>query len=291
MTVRHMKIFLEVFRLKNITKASKELHMTQPAVSRAIKELENYYGVRLFERIGHTLYVTENGTQLYARAEHIVESFDLLEKEIKNGDELAVLHIGAGFTPSNFLLPKLLTEFKKTHPRIKVSAFISSDEHIQRHLFDNRLDIAFTENEVRHTDLHREEYCRDNLRLIVPPDHPLCKKKGLHLSDVASYDILLNGAAKSNHDYLEQIFSMHGLTLEPMWESASMQAIIKAVINGIGISILPEDFIKPFVDTGELCSPDIIDEAFLRVHYIIWHKNKFLSKTMKDFIALTHEIS
>lgn len=291
MTVRHMEIFTAVFRQRSITKAAQVLHITQPAVSKAIKELENYYGVRLFERINRTLYVTDSGRQLFARAEHIVESFDLIEKELKNGDEFGILRIGAGTTPSNFLLPELLTEFKKTHPHIKVSVYGNNDEGIQKHLFDNRLDISFTENGVFHEDLISVEYSKDRLKIIVPPGHPLCQIKNLRLADIIPYDIFVNGASKTTHLYLEQVFARHGFTLEPMWEMASMQAIIKAVIAGLGISILPEQFVRPFADEGKLCILETKDEEFLRSHYIIWHKNKFLTSTMKDFIALCHKIS
>ena len=113
MTVKHMKIFIQVYQTQNITRAAGLLHMTQPAVSRAIQELEKYYGVNLFERMNHHLYVTESGRQFYAHALHIVESFDLMEKGLRNGDESGVLRVGASISLGNFLMPQLVTEFQK----------------------------------------------------------------------------------------------------------------------------------------------------------------------------------
>ena len=105
MTIRHMKIFLEVYRLENITQAAKTLHMTQPAVTRTIQEIEQHYGVRLFDRMNRRLFVTEAGRQFYAQALHIVESFDRMEKGLLNGDAFGVLRVGASISLGNFFLP------------------------------------------------------------------------------------------------------------------------------------------------------------------------------------------
>ena len=98
MTIRHMKIFAAVYREQSVTRAAESLHMTQPAVTRAIQEIEGYYGVRLFERINRRLSATESGKHLYARAVHIADAFDAMETELRNWDALGVLRVGASVT-------------------------------------------------------------------------------------------------------------------------------------------------------------------------------------------------
>ena len=105
MTLRHMKIFTAVFRHSNITKAADELHLAQPSVSVAVKELEEYYGIRLFERFGRRIFPTETAKEFYGYALHIVSVFEEMEKKIRNWDTLGVIRIGASITIGTHILP------------------------------------------------------------------------------------------------------------------------------------------------------------------------------------------
>ena len=102
MTLRHMKIFLAVYQTQHITKAAQQLRMTQPAVTRAIQEIESYYGIRLFERINRKLYITQTGTMFYTYAVHIVDSFDQMEKGLRDWDQLGLLRVGTTIALGEF---------------------------------------------------------------------------------------------------------------------------------------------------------------------------------------------
>ena len=104
-TIRHIRIFLEVCRTMNVTRAAENLYMTQPAVSRSIHEIEQVYGVRLFERLNQRLYLTDSGRRMRAYAVHIVDTFDQMERELSDGDERGMLRIGASITLGNYELP------------------------------------------------------------------------------------------------------------------------------------------------------------------------------------------
>ena len=106
MTLRHMKIYVAVFHHSNITKAAEELHLAQPSVSLAIKELEEYYGIRLFERMGRRILPTEGGKEFYGYALHIVSLFDEMEKKVRNWDTIGNLRVGASVTIGTQLLPE-----------------------------------------------------------------------------------------------------------------------------------------------------------------------------------------
>ena len=104
-TIRHIRIFLEVCRTMNVTRAAENLYMTPPAVSRSIHEIEQVYGVRLFERLNQRLYLTDSGRRMRAYAVHIVDTFDQMERELSDGDERGMLRIGASITLGNYELP------------------------------------------------------------------------------------------------------------------------------------------------------------------------------------------
>ena len=131
MTIRHMKIFLQVYSLESITKAAEILNMTQPAVTRAIQEMERYYGVCLFERIGHRLSRTAVGQEFYAHALHIVEAFDRMEKELRDWDEIGKIRLGATNTLGCFFLPDLLLQFQKQYPKLEIISTVTNADGLQ----------------------------------------------------------------------------------------------------------------------------------------------------------------
>lgn len=291
MTIRHMKIFLEVYHTENITKAAEHMHMTQPAVTRTIQEIENYYGVKLFERINRHLYVTEIGKQLYKQALHIVDSFDNLEKTLRNGDAFGILRVGSSITLGNFVLPELVCRFREKHPKIKIYANVSNGSNLQKALLDNHIDLALVEGEVNEPDLITEPFYSDHLILILPPKHPLMQRKKIYLSDLSKYDLLLREKSSAGRIYIDNTFAVHGISINPIWESVSTQALIKAVSKGIGLSILPEMLVKNDIEKGIICTKKIEDAAFARKNCIVWHKNKYFTKAAEDFRSLCKHFS
>ena len=131
MTLRHMKIFVSVYQNNGITRASEELHLAQPSVSLAIRELEDYYGIRLFDRISRRLYVTEQGRMFYDYALHIVSLFDEMELGIRNWEHMGTLRIGSSITIGNFLADPNLDTLYQTltaAPAAKAAAPETTDE-------------------------------------------------------------------------------------------------------------------------------------------------------------------
>ena len=244
MTIRHMRIFLEVCRTMNVTRAAENLYMTQPAVSRAIREIEQTYSIRLFERLNQRLYLTDSGRRMHAYAMHIVDTFDRMERELSDGDERGVLRVGASITLGNYELPAVARRMKKERPGIRLQATVANVDTLKDMLLDNRLDAAMIEAPIDHRDLTGEAFSRDELALILPPGHPLLQKDRLTLADVAACDLLLREKGSSGRAFLDTVFEAHGLTVSPLWESASTQALVRAVASGIGLSILPEKLVR-----------------------------------------------
>lgn len=289
MTLRHMKIFLQVYRMQNITKAAKTLHMTQPAVTRAIQEIEGYYGVCLFERINQRLWVTESGKRLYAQALHIVDAFDTMEKGLRNWDSFGVLRVGASITLGNFLLPELVCRFQRQNPEIQVRVTISNGSSLQKALLNNQLDLALIEGGVEEADLYAEALSADHLVLILAPHHPLLEKESIVLNDLLAYPFLLRETGSAGRSLVDQVFAARGIPLHPLWESVSTQAIVQAVGCGIGLSFLPEQLVQRPIADGTVCTRKIADESFSRQHYLVWHKNKYLTASAQALIALCRE--
>lgn len=285
MTIRHMRIFTEVYRTGNITKAAQALHMTQPAVSRAIQELEHYYKVRLFERLNHRLYITESGHRLYPQAKHLTDLLDSIEEELYNRDG-GVLRVGATLTLGSHLLPQLVQRFADLHPGVQVRVQVASGAMLERALADNTLDLALMEGNVDQPHLHREPFSHDRLLPVFPPQHPLLGKAELRLADLAGEPLLMREPGSAGRTFLNHLFAVHDLPLAPVWESTSTGALLHAVAAGLGVAILPEQLVQQEIAAGRVSARCLVDEDFTRTHHLVWHENKYLTAPALDFLAL-----
>ncbi len=286
MTIRHMRIFLEVCRTMNVTRAAENLYMTQPAVSRSIREIEKNYGVRLFERLNQRLYLTESGRRMHAYAVHIVDTFDRMEREMTDGDERGILRVGASITLGNYDLPALIQKMRQEKPELRVQATVANAGTLEDMLLDNRLDIALIEGAVTSKELVTNPFAQDKLLLILPPDHELTRKNTLFLSDLMRYDLLLREKGSSGRSFLNTVFESQGLTLSPLWESASTQALVRAVAANVGLSILPEKLVQNALSGGRVVTRPIQDASLTRICHIVWHRNKYLSPSLLRFMEL-----
>lgn len=142
MTLRHLHIFVSVYEHKSITKAANTLHIAQPSVSLAIKELGEYYGVQLFDRIGRGITPTEAAKHLYGYAIHIVSLFNEMEQHIKNWDNIGTLRIGASITIGTHILPELIKEYQKHNPDLRLEVIVNKSSAIEQHILDNKIDIG-----------------------------------------------------------------------------------------------------------------------------------------------------
>ena len=148
MTLRHMRIFAEVYRTRNVTHAAQNLHMTQPAVTRAIQELEQHYGVRLFEPRYRHLSPTEAAQRLYAQAVYLLDTFDHMEAAMRDWDSLGVVRVGATVTLGSTILPVLARRFAALYPGIELQAKVANGSVLADALCENQLDLALLENSV-----------------------------------------------------------------------------------------------------------------------------------------------
>ncbi len=284
-----MRIFIEVYREMNVTRASERLHMTQPAVTRAIQEIEKHYGVLLFERLRGRISVTESGRSLYSYALHITETFDRMEKAISNWDSAGILRVGASITIGNHMLIDVVRAFQGAYPGMRVQVLIEPGLSLQTALIDNALDIALVEGESEFEELVAEPFASDRLVPIFAPGHPLLSKPALHLSDIAGCPLLLREEGSAGRAFLNSVFEASGHAVHPLWESVSTQALVRAVAAGLGVSILPEQLVRADIESGVVCTHEIADAALSRRFNIIRHKNKYITDSARKFMEICRQ--
>lgn len=286
MTLRHLKVFVAVCELNSITKAAEKLHIAQPAVSCAIKELEDYYGIKLFDRISKRLYLTEAGKNFLSYATHIVSMFDEMESNMRDLDKPGKLHIGSSITIGTAFMPGYVGNFKALYPQTEVYVTIDSSDIIEKKILQNELDFALIEGIVHLDSIICETYMDDELVIICSLDHPFCKNKAVTVEQFISEPFLLREKGSGTRELFDNVLASLGYSVIPAWESTSTLALINAVINGLGLSVLPRMLVKDSINEGRIAAVQIEGLKFNRKFNIIYHKNKFLTASAKAFIEM-----
>ncbi len=288
MTLRHMRIFVAVFQNGSVTKASKELHLAQPSVSLAIRELEDYYGVCLFERIGRTISPTDCGREFYRYAVHIDGMFDEMEKRIRDWDALGTLRIGSSIAIGTHILPTLLVRLKNLYPELVVKTVVNSSRTVEQELADNLVDIGLIENVPELEGIVAEQFMDDELCAIAPVGHPLTREGQVQLAQLVQYPILMREKGSAGRDIMDAYFAMSQLRFSPAWESTSSQAIVRGVEKGLGVAILPYLLVRDSLERGEIARIPLHTPIWHGLN-IVYHKSKYLTSNMKAFMAIARE--
>ncbi|MCI6017504.1 MAG: LysR family transcriptional regulator [Clostridiales bacterium] len=287
MTLRHMKIFCSICEHHyNITKAAEAMHMTQPAVSLALKELEQYYGVVLFDRIGRKLQITQAGKNFLDYAVHIASLFDDMEKELRHWDASGILRIGASITVGSQFMPSYVKSFYSRYPGTKVHVKIAPSDQLEKELLSNELDFALIEGIAHDPSIVSEEYMEDHLSIICPAGDKYYQGQCLSLEEFKQQNFLLREPGSGTREVFNRVTENAGFSVTPVWEAMSTTALVNAVISGLGISVLPHRMIIGPLERGLIVTIQVKGLDFKRSFRIIYHRQKYLTSAAQAFIDL-----
>ena len=289
MTLRHLKIFLAIYETGSTTAAAQTLHIAQPSVSTALRELEDHYGVPMFERYAKRLRVTEAGRQLYPYAKHLTALFEEAEDVMQSMGTAGTLRVGTSITIAACCLPRLIRKFQEMYPRMTIRVTTENTDAVVRQLLANELDVGLVEGEVHSPFLVVEPYRVDHLTLVCRPDHPFAQAGRATAEALAEEPLLLRERGSAVRETLETAMAARSLAMEPVWESVSTEAILQAVQEGLGVSVLPRPLVREQVDRGTLTAVPVEGMDFARNFSIVYHKNKFRSAAFDAFTRLCRE--
>lgn len=283
MTLRHLEIFIKVYETQSITRAAEKLHIAQPSISLAIKEMETYYSVRFFDRMNRRIFPNSNADRFYEYAIHIMTLFAEMEKGIQDWSEEGTMRIGSSITISNNVLPQIIKAFKKKYPHLHIQLFVNNAETIEKSIIENKIDIALVETNLQNENIIQQPFMSDRLATIVGCHHPLLKEEKISLDKLLEYPILMREQGSSVTNLIKSIFTSHQCSVEFAMESTSTQAIIKCVEAHLGISTLPYMLVKQAIEENKVKEISVSELNIQRKYYIIHHKHKYLPPISQDF--------
>lgn len=289
MTLRHLKIFIKVYEMRSITLAAKEMHIAQPSVSFAIKEMESYYSTAFFDRMNRSIFPTEAAKRFYDYAIHIISMFEEMENNIKNWDEEGSMRIGSSITISHYILPKILLILKKTYPQLDIKIYVNNAQTIEQLLLENKIDVGLIETNLENENIIQIPFMSDHLSTIVGVNHNLLSKKSITLNDLLQYPILMREKGSSVTQLVTSVFISHQLSVDYAMESTSTQAIINSVEANLGISTLPFLLVREAIIENRVKEIKVKEMNIMRTYHIIYHKNKYLTNVLKVFFDICQD--
>jgi len=260
--------------------------MTQPAVSLAIKELEQYYGVVLFDRVGRRLQITQAGQRFREYASHIKTMFDDMEKGMRNWDAFGVLRVGASITIGSQFLPSYVKAFYSRYPGTEVRAVIGPSEELEQKILNSELDFALIEGPCHMASFVSEEYMEDRLTVICPPESGFYQGQEISVEEFRRQKFLLRERGSGTREVFDRAVEQAGFSVEPVWEAMSTTALVNAVVNGLGVAVLPHRMIAGPLDRGLVTAVRVRGMDFCRKFQIVYHREKFLTSSVKAFLDL-----
>ena len=285
-----LKVFCTVAETKSFSKTSEIIHLTQPAVSLQIQALEEMYETKLFDRSSSKVTLTPAGEVLYKYAKDILALYVSAEKVIgeMTGLVKGSIAIGAGSTIGNYLLPSVISDFRKAHPKIKVHLFVANMQRVIELLNAGNISLGLVEGDVKRQKMVVEKLISDELLVIVPIHHPWSKRKDVSVAELIDEPFILREAGSGTRQTIEKFFARHGITPQNMKVSmvlGSTQAIKEAVENGLGVSIISRWSARKELRFGTLHTLNFKEEKMVRNFSLLTHRNSVSSHAVEEFLS------
>ncbi len=289
MADRRLQVFHAVARLLSFTKAAETLHMTQPAVTFQVRQLEEHFNTRLFDRTHNRISLTEAGKKVCAYADRIFTLYGEMENAVREmtGDISGVLLIGASTTIAEYMLPALLGDFKAKHPDVNIHLKVSNTDGIVTMVENNVIDLGVVEAPVLNKNLVVETCRMDKLVAIVPRNHPLAKEKTLSIEKLLEHPYISREEGSGTREVINEYLAAAGFNVNNInvsMELGSPEAIKGAVEASMGVAIVSRATIYKELELKTLVEVDL-DPPLSRPFSFVHQKQKFRFRAVDELLT------
>lgn len=282
-SLRQLEVFLAVAREQHLTRAAEQLAMSQSAASSALRELEQQYGLQLFDRVGKHLQINEQGYRVRPRAEALLAQARELQQALDSHSEAGTLRVGATLTIGNYLAVGIMARYMADGGRVKLD--VANTSEIAAKVSNFEIDIGLIEGELNHPEIRIEPWQSDELAVFCAPDHPLA---GQSLDDTALRRAtwIVREPGSGTRQTFER--ALHGLLpqLDIRLELQHTEAIKRAVEAGLGIGCLSRVTLQEAFRRGSLVPLAVPGRDFRRHFYFALHRHKHISAGIKHWQTL-----
>lgn len=281
MTIRHLRIFIAVAETGKMSAAAEQLYLSQPTVSQTIRELENHYGVQLFERYSQKLFITEAGKRLLKYAQTILLDFDRLEENMLTYGGNTPLRIGATVCVGSIVIPHVLRELEKIMPQTDTFVTVGNTAAIEQKLLRAQVDVGIMQGKIQSSELTAIPAVPDELVIVCSPDHPLAQQRKVTPKDLEKYPFCLREAGSGTRAVFEQFVQRNRLIPKIRWEATCPDAVRRAVLQNGCLAVMPLRQVEPDAARGQMHIITGPHPAWNAPYYFVYHKDKELSPELR----------
>ena len=287
-TLRQLKVFESVARHLSFTRAARELHLTQPAVSTQVKQLEQHAGMPLFEKLGKKVYLTQAGHAMLEHGRAIIQQFRDVDDAMHRlkgvaGGRLDVAVISAG----DSFCPRLLAAFAALHPGISINLAVVNRAELLRRLADNAADLGIMGRPPHDPGVAADAFARHPYVVVAPPHHPLASRRRIPLARIVQEPFVIREQGSDTRASMAQAFGPWLPRLRIAMEIGSNETIKQAVIAGMGVGFLSAHTLALELEVGTLRILDVQGFPLMQSWYIVHRQQKRLppvAAAFRDFV-------
>ncbi len=291
MDLKNLVTFIHVAELGSFTKAAEQLGYSQPSISFQIKQLEEEFGCLLFERINHTISLTEKGHELVACAHQIRALADDFKESVSNENEYSGhIHVVTPDSVCEEMINANYIDFHNKYPHISIR-FTTGDSTVMLDMLDhNEADVIITlDNHLYNKDYIIAKEQQLSMHFVANAKSKFANRKNLSIKDIINEPFILTEHGQGYRRVFDRELAKKSLELTPFLEIGRTDIITSLLAQSNMISYLPDFVTKPLIDSGKLCYLDITDMNIDIWKQLIYHKNKWMSKSLKAFIEFVKE--
>ena len=293
MADRRLQVFHAVAKHLSFTKAAETLFMTQPAVTFQVRQLEEYYNTRLFDRAHGRISLTPAGAMALDYAERILALNAELDTRLResSGQVAGPLLIGASTTVAEFLLPQILGEFKSRNPAVVPRLFVANSEAVQERIAERSLDVGFIEGESHLPSLVTDVCCDDELQVVCVPSHPLAKLRSVPARTLVEHGYVSREPGSGTREVIDSYLQKAGVapeSLQVVMELGSPEALKGLVTTGLGFAVMSRATVMKEVRLGELVRIPLAPRL-VRRFAVVYPKERFHSRLVNGFVEFAKQ--
>ena len=283
MTIRNLEIFVEVCKHMNMSKTAQNMMISQSSVSQAIHSLENEYGIRLFERLNHSLFLTNAGKQMLYLSAQILKNIEQLDTRMKDASFCNTLSIGVCTTIGNCLIHPLLEHCRSLYPDTRILVEITNSKALEKKLLSAKLDLAIVQRTKRSPYLEHIPILEDQLAIICPKNHPLAGKT-VELRELEQEVFIGREKGSGTEMLLEHAFSSSSLSLNIGWVCNSIETVKQAVLHNAGIAAISSYLVQPDISSHQMGMIQVRKLRLNRQFDLVFHKDKIRDTCFQQFV-------
>jgi len=283
-----LRVFQAVAETHSFTRAADRLHLTQPGISKHIKQMEEYFGVPLFDRLGRKIALTQAGEILLETTQEVMALVVAAEHRIEDlsGMRAGKLTLGSSFPVGVYTLPRVLAAFREKHPQIDVTLEIAVSATIEAAVLANRLELGLVSSEVHDSRLVADRFMTDELVVIVPKDHRWTRRGRIGARDLLTETFIVAAQGAGARRVVESRLAAKGIVLENVIDFVNVEGVKHAVEAGLGVSIQPRKVVKREVEAGVISAHRLADLDSQISYFSIYRKGRHVSKAGQAFLEL-----